>query len=87
MDKSSKRFDDYMDVDCNECERYWDNSCDGVPVGSQRVCTTFLATRKIVIPAQIKDLQIRFERLRGLVRVLAWITVAQIIKDLIIIVS
>lgn len=83
----AKRFDDYMEVDCNDCEHYWDNSCDGASVGSQRVCNSFLATRKVVIPAQIKSLENRLERLRGLVRILAWITVASIIKELIILVS
>ena len=82
-----KRFDDYTEVNCNDCGRYWDNSCDGAPVGSQRVCNSFLATRSIVIPAQIKSLEKRLERLRGLMKTLAWITVALLIKDLIILVS
>lgn len=54
----SKRFEDYpMPVDCNECESYWDNSCDGTPRGTERRCNSFSATRSVVIPAQIKSLQ------------------------------
>ena len=62
----AKRFDDYKPVDCNECGRYWDNSCDGVKcktnsdkalTGSTRLCNSFLPTRSVVIPAQIKSLE------------------------------
>ena len=60
MDKeSTKRFDDWESViDCNDCARYWDNSCDGVAVkaGNKR-CMSFVATRNILIPNQIKELQ------------------------------
>lgn len=60
----SKRFEDYpMPVDCNECESYWTNACDGVPQGSERRCNSFSATRKIVIPAQINALDKRCDRL------------------------
>lgn len=61
----SKRFDDYTcTVDCEECEHYWTNQCDGVTKGTQKVCNSFLATRKVVIPAQIKSLQSDVRRLR-----------------------
>lgn len=60
-----KRFEDWpMKVDCNECQRHWDNSCDSVPQGSERRCNSFLATREIVIPGQIKELQRSVNRLR-----------------------
>ena len=53
-----KRFNDWNDVvDCNECIRYYDSSCDGVPVGSKRTCMSFQATRNVIIPEQIKRLQ------------------------------
>lgn len=51
-------FDDWNDVvNCNECARYWDDSCDGVSKGSTRRCTSFLATRSVVIPEQISALK------------------------------
>ena len=62
----SKRFDEWIPVDCNQCAKYWDSSCDGVncptnsdkPLqGSTRLCNSFIATRSVVIPAQIKALQ------------------------------
>ena len=43
-------------VDCNNCEHYHNNTCDAVPVGSERTCTAFKATRKEDIPQQIKSL-------------------------------
>lgn len=55
-----KIFEDWEQVDCNECERYWLNQCDGAKThgkGSKLTCTSFLATRKVVIPLQIKRLQ------------------------------
>lgn len=55
--KNNSRFDDWTEVDCNECARYWDSSCDGVSKGQNRLCTSFLATRSVVIPEQIKRLQ------------------------------
>lgn len=62
-----KRFEDWpMKVDCNECQRYWDSSCDAAPQGSERRCNSFLATREIVIPGQIKDLQRRTRYIKGL---------------------
>lgn len=56
MEKESKRFEDWTDVDCNDCARYWDSSCDGVSKESKRQCNSFLATRRIVIPEQLKTL-------------------------------
>jgi len=58
-----KRFEDWTQVDCNECARYWDSSCDGSQ-GSQRPCNSFLATRSVVIPGQLKALEKRVDRLR-----------------------
>lgn len=72
----AKRFEEYpTKVDCNECQRYWDNSCDAVPQGSERRCTSFLATREIVIPGQIKDLQRRTKCLK-------WLAISVILTDI-----
>ena len=50
-------FDEWNEVvDCNECSRYWDSSCDAVDRGVKRTCNSFLATRSVVIPSQIKAL-------------------------------
>lgn len=54
---NAKRFEDWYEVDCNECERWWLNQCDGACKGSQKPCNSFLATRSVVIPAQIKSLK------------------------------
>lgn len=63
MSDTPKRFEEWEEVDCNQCERYWLNQCDGVTPrkthekGSKMPCSSFLATRKVVIPLQIKRLQ------------------------------
>ena len=63
MSEKSKRFEDWQEVDCNDCARYWDSSCDGVQA-FQKPCNSFLAARKIVIPAQMKALEKRVDKLR-----------------------
>ena len=50
-----KVFEEWEEVDCNECEMYWMNGCDGVD--KKRNCTSFKANRSVVIPEQIKELQ------------------------------
>ena len=62
-EKNTKIFDDFPTVDCNKCERYYLNQCDGVAKGVQKPCRTFLATRSESIPAEIKSLR---KALRGL---------------------
>ena len=55
-----KRFSDWVEVDCNECQRYWDNSCDGCKdtlKGSKTPCNSFLATRSVIIPQEIERLR------------------------------
>lgn len=56
-------FDDFPEVDCNACESYWTNQCDGTPTGSEKPCKTFKAIRRTDIPLQIKDAQNSLERL------------------------
>lgn len=50
-------FDDFPTVDCNDCTHYWDDSCDGAVKGSQRLCKTFSATRRVIYPQEIKSLK------------------------------
>ena len=60
MKDDKKRFDNWDDcyeVDCNSCEHYYTNSCDGVPEGKKRTCTAFKASRGIVIPQEIEMLK------------------------------
>jgi hypothetical protein len=64
-----KRFDDWYEVDCNECARYWDSSCDGVKTsikGSKMPCNSFLATRSVIIPKEIERLKRAIKLILGL---------------------
>ena len=66
-------FDDWNElVECNDCTHYWNDTCDGVKKGSQKPCTSFLATRSVVIPAQVKALQ----------NALKWLTVGIIVETI-----
>ena len=68
--ENNKRFEDWDTVDCNQCARYWDSSCDGVNK-EKRICQSFLATREVIIPEQIKKLNTRLDILGGAVLLLA----------------
>ena len=57
LNKKQKVFDDFKVVDCEECEAWQINQCDGVPVGSERSCTAYKAVRRLNTPLQIKALQ------------------------------
>lgn len=57
LNKKQKVFDDFKVVDCEGCESWQLNQCDGVPVGSQRSCTAYKAVRRLNTPLQIKALQ------------------------------
>ena len=63
-DGKNKRFDDWVDVDCNDCSHYWDSSCDGASKGARVPCNSFLATRAVVIPERINTLERRVKRLK-----------------------
>ena len=57
--EQNKRFEDWEEVDCNECSHYWDDSCDGASRGSRIGCNSYLATRSIVIPERLNSLEKR----------------------------
>ena len=59
----SKRFEDWIEIDCNECSHYWDSSCDAVDRGVKRPCSSFQATRSVIIPAKLERLQRSIKRL------------------------
>lgn len=56
MEKQSKVFEEW-DVDCNDCKHYWDDTCDATSEGSRRLCNSFVATRRVVLPARIERLE------------------------------
>ncbi len=64
VNPKQKVFDDFKEVDCEECESWQLNQCDGVPVGSQRSCTAYKAVRRLNTPLQIKALQKGYKDLR-----------------------
>lgn len=83
-DKLNKRFEDWEEVNCNECSRYWDNSCDAVKKGSTRLCNSFLATRSVVLPEEIKELKKAFKTLLWAYGVLAFIVVLRLVLEIVL---
>ena len=75
-----KRFEDWNEVNCNDCQHYWTDACDGVSKGSQKPCSSFLATRNTDIPLQIEWLR---KRLNGLNWAFVFIALAVIIHCLV----
>ena len=71
MSDKQTRFQQWEEVDCNDCVHYWDDSCNGVKKGQKRGCTAFLATRSVVIPQQIKSLKFDIKCLNVCVIILA----------------
>lgn len=62
---SNSKFDDWSDIkDCNDCQHYWTDTCDGVQKGSQKPCNSFIATKRVDIPDEIKWLRKRVDGLR-----------------------
>lgn len=68
MIEGQLRFDDFTSakelVECNQCERYYINQCDGVKKGENKPCREFLATRKVNIPEEINALRKQIKSLR-----------------------
>jgi hypothetical protein len=76
MGDNKKIFDDFPTVDCNECESWWLNQCDGVTEGSQKLCTAFKAVRRVNIPLKIERLE----------KALKWLTRGMLVLGVLIIV-
>ena len=86
-DKEPKRFSEWVEVDCNECQRYWDNSCDGCKdtlKGSKTPCNSFLATRSVIIPLEIERLKKANKRRNMIALILSSIALAINIVTLIL---
>lgn len=78
-----KIFDDFPKVDCNDCEHYYTNGCDGVSKGKNRACKTFLATRRESIPEEIKGLKNQIKWLNRFVNILGIAFILYVIINLI----
>ena len=63
MSDTPKRFEGWERIDCNDCGHYWLNQCDGVKKEAEKPCNSFLATRKVVVPEQLNQLEKRVKRL------------------------
>lgn len=65
--KSPTIFEEWVEIECADCERWWLNQCDGcrdAVNGSKTPCNSFLATRNVIIPQQIDELKTTVKRLK-----------------------
>ena len=68
MSENKKVFDDYAELcECLKCDCYYNNQCDGSPRIATKdpyePCKAFKATRRVIIPQDIKDLKNSVKRL------------------------
>ena len=68
-DKKNSRFDEWesVEVDCNTCDNYWTNSCDGVPLDKKRNCQSYIASRSISIPEELEEVKQQLQMLEYVV--------------------
>ena len=75
-------FDDY-EVECNLCEKYWLNQCDGVKCNTKRKCTSYIAVRRDDIPQKVDKNKHEIHDLRNLVFVIGIVLSIHIVLDMI----
>lgn len=66
---SHKIFDEF-EVECNGCQRYWTDQCDGVKPDTTKSCSSYLATRNMDIPTKVKTLDDEVTDLKSSVKIL-----------------
>lgn len=76
MENNERKIFDFNYNDCNDCKHYWDDSCDGVQTQNERHCNSFIATRRVDIPLQIKTLE---SKIKNLKRECFWLEVCVIL--------
>ena len=76
-----KIFDEY-EVDCNDCQRYWLDQCDGSKVNVQKPCSSFLATKKMDIPEKVKSIEEKYENIRICIITLSIVLALHLITEL-----
>lgn len=62
MEAENKFFDSW-DVDCNSCQEYYNNTCDGSKIGKTVNCKSYYATRKTDLPQRIDENKNEIKRL------------------------
>ena len=77
-----KKFDDWQDVNCNECSNWWNDSCTGAPAGVKKPCNSFLAQRSVIIPEEIKALKREIKWLSRYIIILYIVVWINIVLDI-----
>lgn len=82
MDKQTSKFDNWDYVDCNKCQHYWNDTCDGVHTSKIEPCQSFLATRTSNIPKQIESLRKEISLIRTCYIILALTMMAHLLTHI-----
>lgn len=60
---ADRKIFEEVTVDCNDCEAYWLNQCDGVSCDTERKCVSYIPTKRVDIPKKIHALENRIDNL------------------------
>lgn len=82
IENSHKIFDEY-EVECNDCQRYWLDQCDGAKVNTTKSCTSFLATKNTDIPHKLSKLDDKVKSLGTAVTILEIIMLFHLLSHII----
>lgn len=61
-ENKKKVFDDY-DALCDDCQHYWNSVCDGVKVGSNKMCSSFKVIKKLDYGKRIEEIERKYDRI------------------------
>lgn len=57
-------FEPWSEVECDDCECYWNNQCDGVKEDVTKPCKSYVATRRSNMKEDIDYLKSWVKRLK-----------------------
>lgn len=77
------RIFEEVEVDCNNCEAYWLNQCDGASNYTTK-CVSYIPTKRVDIPRKIQALEKRINTLSKFVFILS---ISVILTTLIVILT
>lgn len=85
MEAENKFFDSW-DVDCNSCQEYFNNTCDGAKIGKTVKCKSYYATRQVDLPKRIDENKAEIKKLNKQLAIAYAIIGLNALSDIILIV-
>jgi hypothetical protein len=72
------RIFEEVEVECNDCEAYWLNQCDGANHHATK-CVSYIATKRVDIPVKIQTLERKVNSLNNYLLAFSIALIAEII--------